>query len=48
MFGGQTYIFDYYSIAYTVRVLAQFMQSPRQEHYDDALHVVRFLKGNLR
>ena len=32
-------------LAYTVHIMAQFMQSPRQEHWDAALRVVRYLKG---
>lgn len=32
-------------LAYTVHILAQFMQSPRQEHWDAALRCVRYLKG---
>ncbi|GAA0185800.1 transmembrane signal receptor [Lithospermum erythrorhizon] len=32
-------------LAYTVHILAQFMQGPRQEHWDAALRVVRYLKG---
>lgn len=32
-------------LAYTVHILAQFMQQPRQEHWDAALHTVRYLKG---
>ncbi|KAJ4751619.1 Retroelement pol polyprotein-like [Rhynchospora pubera] len=33
-------------LCYSVHVLAQFMQDPLQAHYDAALRVVRFLKGN--
>ena len=29
----------------TVHILAQFMQHPRQDHWDAALHTVRYLKG---
>ncbi|GAA0162759.1 transmembrane signal receptor [Lithospermum erythrorhizon] len=32
-------------LAYLVYILAQFMQHPRQEHWDAALRVVRYLKG---
>ncbi|XP_021839557.2 uncharacterized mitochondrial protein AtMg00810-like [Spinacia oleracea] len=32
-------------LAYTVYILAQFMQAPRQEHWDAAIRVVRYLKG---
>lgn len=30
-----------------VHMLAQFMQRPQQEHWDTALRVVRYSKGNL-
>ena len=33
-------------LAYSVHVLSQFMQEPRQEHWDAALRVVRYLKGS--
>ncbi|GAA0148378.1 transmembrane signal receptor [Lithospermum erythrorhizon] len=33
------------NLAYLVHILAQFMQHPRQEHWDAALRVVRYLKG---
>nr|KYP76764.1 Copia protein [Cajanus cajan] len=33
-------------LSYCVHTLAQFMQHPRQEHWDAALRVVRYLKGN--
>ncbi|GAA0186207.1 transmembrane signal receptor [Lithospermum erythrorhizon] len=32
-------------LAYTVYILAQFMQQPRQEHWEAALRVVRYIKG---
>ncbi|KAJ9567088.1 hypothetical protein OSB04_003054 [Centaurea solstitialis] len=32
-------------LAYTVHILAQFMQQPRQEHWDAALRTVCYLKG---
>lgn len=32
-------------LAYSVRVLTQFMQKPREEHWTAALRVVRYLKG---
>lgn len=32
-------------LAYSVHILAQFMQQPRCEHWDAALRVVRYLKG---
>ncbi|XP_078171460.1 uncharacterized protein LOC144565545 [Carex rostrata] len=33
-------------LCYSVHILAQFMQAPLQAHYDAALRVLRFLKGN--
>jgi hypothetical protein len=33
-------------LCYSVHVLAQFMQAPRQAHYNVALRVLRYLKGN--
>ncbi|KAJ3704813.1 hypothetical protein LUZ61_008518 [Rhynchospora tenuis] len=33
-------------LCYSVHILAQFMQDPSQTHYEAALRVVRFLKGN--
>ncbi|KAJ4812579.1 Retroelement pol polyprotein-like [Rhynchospora pubera] len=33
-------------LCYSVHILAQFMQAPLQSHYDAALRVVRYLKGN--
>ncbi|XP_056698313.1 uncharacterized mitochondrial protein AtMg00810-like [Spinacia oleracea] len=32
-------------LAYTVHTLAQFMQHPRQEHWDAAIRTARYLKG---
>ncbi|XP_019052804.1 PREDICTED: uncharacterized protein LOC109114515 [Nelumbo nucifera] len=32
-------------LCYCIHILAQFMQSPRQEHWDAALRVVRYMKG---
>lgn len=32
-------------LVYTVHILAQFMQHPRQDHWDAALRTVRYLKG---
>ncbi|KAL8121742.1 hypothetical protein AgCh_018473 [Apium graveolens] len=32
-------------LSYTVHILSQFLQNPRQEHWDAALHTVRYLKG---
>ena len=34
-------------LAYSVRMLSQFMQEPRQEHWEATLRVVRYLKGTL-
>ncbi|KAK3019894.1 hypothetical protein RJ639_002943 [Escallonia herrerae] len=33
-------------LSYCIHVLSQFMQLPREEHWETALHVVRYLKGN--
>ncbi|KAK2405521.1 putative mitochondrial protein [Trifolium repens] len=33
-------------LSYCVHILSQFMQQPRQEHWEAALRVVRYLKGN--
>ncbi|KAL2922825.1 Retrovirus-related Pol polyprotein from transposon TNT 1-94 [Bienertia sinuspersici] len=33
-------------LAYTVHILAQFMQTPRQQHWEAALRCVRYLKGS--
>lgn len=33
-------------LAFCVHVLAQFMQAPREDHWEAALRVVRYLKGN--
>ncbi|XP_073152174.1 uncharacterized protein [Henckelia pumila] len=33
-------------LSYCVHTLAQFMQQPRDEHWESALRVVRYLKGN--
>ncbi|CAH9080818.1 unnamed protein product [Cuscuta epithymum] len=32
-------------LAYAVHILSQFMHAPRQQHWDAALRVVRYLKG---
>ena len=32
-------------ISYSVQLLSQFLQQPRQPHYQEALHVLRYLKG---
>ncbi|KAL5722299.1 hypothetical protein ACHQM5_005837 [Ranunculus cassubicifolius] len=32
-------------LSYAVHILSQFLQNPRQEHWDAALRVVRYLKG---
>ena len=34
-------------LSYCVHILAQFMQQPKEEHWEAALRVVRYLKGNL-
>lgn len=34
-------------LAYSVHILAQFMQAPRTDHWQAALRVVRYLKGTL-
>lgn len=36
----------YPDLAYSVHVLSQFLQAPRREHWEAALHVVRYLKGS--
>lgn len=33
-------------LTYSVHVLSQFMQSPRQEHFDVVIRVLRYLKGH--
>lgn len=33
-------------LAYSIHVLSQFMQAPREEHWQAALRVVRYLKGS--
>ena len=33
-------------LAYVVHVLAQFMHSPQQHHWDAALRIIRCLKGS--
>jgi hypothetical protein len=33
-------------LSYCVHILSQFMQQPKQEHWEAALRVVRYLKGN--
>ncbi|XP_019101847.1 PREDICTED: uncharacterized protein LOC109133301 [Camelina sativa] len=33
-------------ISYAVHILAQFLQQPRQKHWDAALRLVRYLKGS--
>ncbi|KAJ4808000.1 Retroelement pol polyprotein-like [Rhynchospora pubera] len=33
-------------LCYSVHILAQFMQDPHQTHYEAALRIVRFFKGN--
>ena len=34
-------------LSYYVHMLSQFMQQPKEVHWNAALHVVRYLKGNL-
>ena len=38
--------FTWPKLSYSVHVLSQFMQSPRAKHWEVALRVVRYLKGN--
>jgi len=33
-------------LSYCVHVLSQFMQTPKEAHWEATLHVVRYLKGN--
>ncbi|CAH9103060.1 unnamed protein product [Cuscuta epithymum] len=33
-------------LTYSVHILSQFIQAPRQEHWDAALRIVRYLKGS--
>lgn len=33
-------------LSYSVDILAQFLQSPREDHCEEALRVIRYLKGN--
>ncbi|XP_048489827.1 uncharacterized mitochondrial protein AtMg00810-like [Beta vulgaris subsp. vulgaris] len=33
-------------LAYAVHILSQFMHAPRVDHWDAALRIVRYLKGN--
>ena len=33
-------------LSYSVQILSQFMQEPREEHMDAAKRVLRYLKGN--
>ena len=35
------------NLSYSVHVLSQFMQTPREEHWKAALRVVRYLKGTV-
>ena len=35
-------------LAYSVHILSQFMQQPREEHWEAALRVVQYLKKNPR
>ncbi|XP_056860342.1 uncharacterized mitochondrial protein AtMg00810-like [Raphanus sativus] len=34
-------------LSYSVHILSQFMKKPREDHWQAALRVVRFLKGSL-
>lgn len=34
-------------LSYSIHILSQFMQSPREAHLEAAMRVVRFLKGTL-
>lgn len=34
-------------LSYSIHVLSQFMQTPRETHWDAALQVVRYLKGSV-
>lgn len=34
-------------LAYSVHILSQFMQKPREEHWSAALKTVRYLKGTV-
>ena len=34
-------------ISYAVQHLSQFLQAPRQPHYEAAIHVLRYLKGTI-
>lgn len=34
-------------LAYSVHILAQFMQQPREDHWEAALRIVRYLKSDL-
>ena len=38
---------SHHELSYSIHLLSQFMQTPRQAHWDAALHVVRYLKGSL-
>ena len=33
-------------LSYVVHILSQFMQSPKEEHFEAARRVLRYLKGN--
>lgn len=35
-------------LAYNVHILAQFMHTPRKEHWEEVIKVVRYLKGRPR
>ncbi|XP_062093958.1 uncharacterized mitochondrial protein AtMg00810-like [Humulus lupulus] len=34
-------------LAYSIHILSQFMQQPEEEHWEEELRVVRYLKNNL-
>lgn len=38
--------FTHSELTYVVHVLSQFMHDPKQEHWEGALHLVRYLKGS--
>ena len=35
------------AICYVIQTLSQFMQTPKQSHYEAATRVVRYLKGTI-